>query len=107
MVEGREEVEGGIPGAVKREETSPWEDRREGATTGEVVSGETARVGVTGSVTGRVGAEGTGGAGGAGQIKDAGAALLDSWYLAARRRFFALCAGPRWRGWVGRGGGGW
>ena len=25
MVVGREEVEGGITGAVKREETSPWE----------------------------------------------------------------------------------
>ena len=61
-------------------------------------------MGVTGSETGRVGAEGAGkaweagGAGGAGQIKDSEDALLDSWCLAAQRQFFALCAGPRWRG---------
>ena len=93
VVEGREEVEGGFTGAVRREETVTGEEGRDGATTGEVVAG--VAVG-----------EGVSGAGGA--AEGAGDAALAAWKQAARIRLFTLCAGPRWRGLhEGVEGGGW
>ena len=108
VVEGREEVEGGFTGAVRREETVTGEEGRDGATTGEVVAGVAVGEGVAGA------AEGAGDAalaawkqaGGAEGGQGAEAAVLDAWCLAARWRFFSLCAGLRWRGCVG-GGRGW
>ena len=109
VVDGREEVEGGFTGAVRREETVTGEEGRDGATTGEVVAGVAVGEGVAGAGGA---AEGAGDAAlaawkqakGAEEGQGAEAAFLDAWCLAARRRFFSLCAGPRWRGCVGRGG---
>ena len=100
MVEGREEVEGGFTGAVRREETVTGEEGRDGATTGEVVAGVAVGEGVAGAGGA---AEGAGDAalaawkqaGGAEGGQGAEAAVLDAWCLAAHRRFVSLCAVPR------------
>ena len=78
------------------------------ATGGELWEGACVATGAVARGAGGLGVAKWGFGAGAGRDIGAGgaeAALLAAWYLAARRRFFSLCTGPRWRGRFGRGGG--
>ena len=84
-MEGREELEGGFTGAVRREETVTGEEGRDGATTGEVVAGVAVGEGVAGAeVAGDAALAVWKQAGGVEGGQGEEAAVLDAWCLAAR-----------------------